>query len=103
MRILIADSGSTKCDWQLLDESGAELAEFHTMGFNPYFHSANLVEEVLAANADVRSIANDITHVFFYGAGSSSPELCAIIQNGLQRVFTSADVTVDHQTYHISC
>ena len=40
MRILIADSGSTKCDWQLLDESGKEIGEFHTMGFNPYFHTA---------------------------------------------------------------
>ena len=96
MRILIADSGSTKCDWQLLDETGKELAEFHTMGFNPYFHSTNLVEEVMSANSDVQNIAADITHVFFYGAGSSSAELCSIIQEGLQRVFSSAEVVVDH-------
>lgn len=96
MRILIADSGSTKCDWQLLDDSGKELAEFHTMGFNPYFHSADLVEEVMGKNADVQGMASDITHVFFYGAGSSTPELCSIIQEGLQRVFRSAEVVVDH-------
>lgn len=96
MRILIADSGSTKCDWQLLDESGKEIAEFHTMGFNPYFHTADLVEEVMGANADVQKIASDITHVFFYGAGSSSEELCGIIQDGLQRVFAGASVVVDH-------
>ena len=96
MRVLIADSGSTKCDWQLLDESGKELAEFHTMGFNPYFHSADLVEKVMGDNADVQSMASDITHVFFYGAGSSSAELCSIIQEGLQRVFPGASVVVDH-------
>jgi len=96
MRILIADSGSTKCDWQLLDESGKEIAEFHTMGFNPYFHSADLVEKVLGANADVQEIAQEITHVFFYGAGSSSEDLCVIIRDGLQRVFASAEVVVDH-------
>ncbi|MGB0171816.1 MAG: ATPase [Flavobacteriales bacterium] len=96
MRVLIADSGSTKCDWQLLDESGKELAEFHTMGFNPYFHTADLVEKVMGDNADVQGMASDITNVFFYGAGSSSAELCSIIQEGLQRVFPAASVVVDH-------
>ena len=84
MRILIADSGSTKCDWQLLDESGKEIAEFHTMGFNPYFHTADLVEEVMGANADVQKIASDITHVFFYGAGSSSEESCSELARRLE-------------------
>jgi len=96
MLVLIADSGSTKCDWQLLDASGKELLEFHTMGFNPYFHSADKVEEVMNAHADVQSIRGDVTHVFFYGAGSSTKPLCAIIREGLQRVFGNADVTVDH-------
>ncbi len=96
MRVLIADSGSTKCDWQLLDASGKEVMEFHTMGFNPYFHSADKVEEVMSAHADVEAIQGEVTHVFFYGAGSSSAPLCAIIEEGLQRVFKQAAVTVDH-------
>ena len=32
VRILIADSGSTKCDWLAITEGGQELGEFHTMG-----------------------------------------------------------------------
>jgi len=96
MRVLIADSGSTKCDWQLLDASGKEIMEFHTMGFNPYFHSADKVEEVMSAHADVRSICGEVTHVYFYGAGSSTAPLCTIIEEGLQRVFQSAEVKVDH-------
>lgn len=96
MRVLIADSGSTKCDWQLLDASGKELMEFHTMGFNPYFHSADKVEEVMAAHTDVDTIKGEVTHVFFYGAGSSSGPLCSIIEEGLQRVFDGAKITVDH-------
>ncbi len=96
MRVLIADSGSTKCDWQLLDASGKELLEFHTMGFNPYFHTADKVEEVMTAHADVQAIGAEITHVYFYGAGSSSAPLCAIIEEGLQRVFGSAQVHVGH-------
>lgn len=96
MRVLIADSGSTKCDWQLLDASGSEVMEFHTMGFNPYFHDADKVEGVMNGHSDVQAIQAEVTHVFFYGAGSSSPELCAIIQEGLQRVFPEAVVNVDH-------
>ena len=37
-----------------------------------------------------------VTHVFFYGAGSSSAALCTVIEEGLQRVFNQAKVTVDH-------
>ncbi len=96
MRVLIADSGSTKCDWLLLDASGKELMEFHTMGFNPYFHSADRVEEVMFNHSDVKGIKEDVTHVYFYGAGSSSPELCAIIEAGLQRVFEEAQIRVGH-------
>ena len=96
MRVLIADSGSTKCDWQLLDASGKELMEFHTMGFNPYFHSADKVEEVMSAHADVQAVCSEVSHVYFYGAGSSTAPLCAIIREGLQRVFGSAEVVVDH-------
>ena len=96
MRVLIADSGSTKCDWQLLDDSGKELMEFHTMGFNPYFHSADRVEEVMCSQSDVCTIMEEVTHVYFYGAGSSSAPLCAIIEEGLQRVFKAASVHVGH-------
>jgi len=70
--------------------------EFHTMGFNPYFHSAEKVEEVMSAHADVRAIREDVSHVYFYGAGSSTAPLCATIADGLKRVFNEAEVTVDH-------
>jgi N-acetylglucosamine kinase-like BadF-type ATPase len=96
LTILIADSGSTKCDWLAITESGSELGEFHTMGFNPYFHDADLVEREMLANAQAKSMANQVDKVYFYGAGSSSPALCAVIQEGLQRVFTQADVHVGH-------
>lgn len=38
MRILIAYCESTKCDGFMLDDSGKEIAEFYTMGFNPHFY-----------------------------------------------------------------
>ena len=96
MIILIADSGSTKSDWLAIDEDGNQLRQFSTMGFNPYFHTSEIVESELNKNEDMRSLAPNVSRVFFYGAGSSSPEMCAIIEKGLQNVMPSADITVGH-------
>ena len=73
MIILIADSGSTKSDWLAIDEEGNELRQFSTMGFNPYFHSSEIVETELKKNSDMQSLAPNVSRVYFYGAGSSSP------------------------------
>ena len=96
MKILIADSGSTKCDWMLIDASGSAIMEFHTMGFNPYFHTSDLVESKMSDSPEAMKIAADVDRVYFYGAGSSSELLCTIISLGLQRIFTKAEVHVGH-------
>ena len=51
--IIIADSGSTKCDWALIDEKGNRLGDFQTMGLNPYFHDEDTIENAILANADL--------------------------------------------------
>jgi N-acetylglucosamine kinase-like BadF-type ATPase len=94
--ILIADSGSTKCDWALIDDKGARLGNFQTMGLNPYFHNPNVIEEALKANNELLQIAADVKSIYFYGAGSSTDEMCAIMRTGLERVFKNADILVDH-------
>ena len=96
MIILIADSGSTKCDWLAIDEEGKEHRQFSTMGFNPYFHSSEIVESELKKNTDMLDLAPTIGRVFFYGAGSSSTEMCAIIEKGLRNVMPQAEISVGH-------
>jgi glucosamine kinase len=96
MIILIADSGSTKSDWLAIDETGQELAQFSTIGLNPYFHSSTLVEQELTSQVEMMKIAPDVGKVFFYGAGSSSKEMCSIIEVGLSRVFSQAEIHVGH-------
>ncbi len=94
--ILIADSGSTKCDWALVDEKGKRIDNFNTMGLNPYFHNEDIVEKALKESASITAIADSVKHVFFYGAGSSTVELCAQMQRGLKRIFKQAAILVDH-------
>lgn len=94
--ILVAESGSTKSDWVLIDPSGREIDRWSTMGFNPYFHSADKVYNVLSTTEGLNVWADKITQTWFYGAGCSSAAMRAIITEGLNRVFTNAENHVDH-------
>lgn len=95
--ILIGESGSTKCDWVVLNNTtGEEVDTFTTMGFNPYFHSAEFVFQQLGENDVATEWQHIITKVFFYGAGCSTTPLKAIIKRGLTTFFQKADVLVDH-------
>jgi glucosamine kinase len=94
--ILIADSGSTKCDWALVDDKGNKLDAFETMGLNPYFHAPYVTEQALNENAAIMAIASQVTRIFFYGAGSSTEEMRGIMKAGLERVFANAEILVEH-------
>lgn len=96
MIILIADSGSTKSDWLVVEENGKVLSQFNTMGFNPYFHSSDKIEQELNNSVEMMDIADKVNKVYFYGAGSSSIEMCSIIKEGLSRVLVNADINVGH-------
>ena len=94
--ILVADSGSTKCDWILID-SQSNQHKTNSMGFNPFFHDADLVYSKLMENELFIEYRNRVSKVYFYGAGCSSEARNRIIANGLKRVFSSAEtVLVDH-------
>jgi len=45
---LIADSGSTKSDWALVDEEGKIEAILKTGGFNPYFHDRKRLQPLFS-------------------------------------------------------
>ncbi len=94
--ILVADSGSTKCDWILID-SQSNQHKTNSMGFNPFFHDTDLVYSELMQNDLFSEYRNQVSEVYFYGAGCSSEARNTIIANGLKRVFSSANtVLVDH-------
>jgi N-acetylglucosamine kinase-like BadF-type ATPase len=93
--ILIADSGSTKCDWKLMDGK-TEIGAVSTMGFNPFFHSEAIISATLKAQSLLTKNADSITDVHIYSAGCSSPELNKVVENALQSVLTKANIFVDH-------
>ena len=93
--ILVVDSGSTKADWVLADQ-GSLVAEYNTIGFNPFFHNEQNVLDALRADQGLTAIKEQVTSLKFFGAGCSSPQRNKIIHDALQKFFTRADVLVEH-------
>ena len=93
--ILIADSGSTKCSWALCDRKGKLVKEMLTIGFNPYFIKRSGILSHLN-NSDLKNYKNEVTHVFFYGAGCSTKEKNKIVESPFKEFFKNADITISH-------
>lgn len=82
--LLIADSGSTKTDWRLVNEEGATVRTIQSKGLNPYFLSeaeiaSTIEEEVLPQLAQVDK-------VWFYGAGCGLPAKVQQVQAAIASV-----------------
>lgn len=91
----IADSGSTKCDWRIVAEDKTYI-DYATIGINPYFHNADVIEAELLKNEQLMRVAEEVKALFFYGAGCSSTELKRTAEQGLSRIFPNAEIYVDH-------
>lgn len=93
--ILVADSGSTKTDWSLLDGDQAKQ-RFNTEGINPYFHQDHELYEMLKDDFPNEIYQADVSHIFFYGAGCSSEERKNRVASALQNIFPKTNIQVDH-------
>jgi len=94
---LIADSGSTKTDWIIINTKGEVVEQIHSIGFNPYFHSSEFIsDEINKAFSKVSVDLFQIKEVFYYGAGCSSSIKKKIVNKALKINFTSANTEVQH-------
>ena len=93
---LIAESGSTKCDWMLVDKNGSYVDLYKTMGYNPFFHSSDFIYNDLLSHKDLMHIAPKVERVYFYGAGCETASLNEVVTVALKRNFSNASIFVDH-------
>lgn len=87
MRILIADSGSTKTDWLFADENGNTLL-FQTKGINPFFRTADDISQEL--KTELLPKVESADHVFFYGAGIINQEKGEVVKSALSLLYPAA-------------
>lgn len=90
--ILIADCGSTKIDWCVLNDKKVEKQIF-TLGMNAVMLTEEEIRQRLAAELmpELGDLAAGITAVFFYGAGCISPEVCGNVARGIRANIPSAE------------
>ncbi len=92
--ILIADSGSTKTDWVAVFPDGPRTIK--TMGFNPVYHTEDLIYEETVKDFPEGFPWSEINHVYYYGAGCWDYDRKEVVARALRRAFKQAKVEVDH-------
>ncbi|MEO7444215.1 MAG: N-acetylglucosamine kinase [Ferruginibacter sp.] len=92
--ILIADSGSTKTEWCLLEGKKRKFKQ--TQGLSPYFLDGPQIEDVLRNEVQPFLKNADVSEVFFYGTGCHSPANSRLMKKALSNVFTDARIQVTH-------
>lgn len=90
---LIAESGSTKTHWCLVDKHSVSNL-ISTPGINP----------LILTNAEIESIIlpvstlcdqHDIRKIYFFGAGCSTPSAIEKVHNSISSVFLNSQIFVD--------
>ena len=93
--MLIADGGSTKTTWCLVDAQGTR-SFFDTEGYNPEFIGTAGIVASLRRSLPAALALPAVAHVHYYGASVVSAGQVATVADGMQAVFGQARVHVGH-------
>jgi len=96
---LLVDSGATKADWIALDDNGNRLFNTQTLGLSPEVINREEALERLEARFDIYNNRNEVTELFFYGAGCGTDRMKNFMKGIFQEFFPKAEVTVKEDTY----
>lgn len=95
--ILIADSGSTKTDWCVV-ERGELLQQICTKGTNPFFQSEEEISREIETALLPRLATDEPEAVYFYGAGCGFPDKIETMRRAIAghlRVKGAVEVSTD--------
>jgi len=90
-KVLIADSGSTKTHWCLMQD-GQIVKEFNTSGINPIILKAEQIQDLLSEELNEEVLDSDIDEIFFYGAGIKNQEIAHFMNVILKNHFGSQHI-----------
>lgn len=93
--IIIADGGSTKTNWCLINREGKKIY-FNTEGYNPYFVDTEYIIQSLNKGLPADLAKDEVTEVNFYGAGVHNEEKAEVVAKAIRTVFTECKAFVSH-------
>jgi N-acetylglucosamine kinase-like BadF-type ATPase len=94
MSMLIADSGSTKCEWCLIREGKKKIIE--TQGASPYFLNEDQLVDLMQSELLPGLKKEQPAEIFFYGTGCAAAANRALVRRALKKVFPRAAIEVNH-------
>lgn len=96
---LLVDSGSTKADWISIDENGKVLFTTQTLGLNPEVLNKEEIITRVNDRFDISLNKENVTHLFFYGAGCGTDRMKDFLHGVFQEYFPNAAIVVHEDTY----
>lgn len=93
--IIIADGGSTKTNWCLLDDNQKKIY-FNTEGYNPYFVDSNYIVNSLKKGLPNDLPLDKIKEVNYYGAGVHNKEKAQIVEDAFRELFPNSEINIGH-------
>lgn len=90
--IIIADSGSTKTEWVLLENS-RRWQKMQTPGFNPNYYPVSVLDDAVA-EVKLKVKRKQVSEIYFYGSGCTRDESKTIVNNVLTKYFANAKTEV---------
>jgi N-acetylglucosamine kinase-like BadF-type ATPase len=94
---LIADSGSTKTEWCLLN--GANPYIFTSKGMSPYFLKSEEMEEIIRKEVIPFLNRMNIDEMHFLGTGCKSPVNSKMVKSVLKKMFPQANISVNNDLF----
>ncbi|MDR3057493.1 MAG: hypothetical protein LBU84_05045 [Prevotella sp.] len=89
--ILLAESGSTKTEWCMVDRSG--IAEhFLSDGVNPFFQTRKEISRLIRLQLPPIFFKTKFSNIYFYGAGCSSIEKKGLVKASLEAQFKTPSI-----------
>ena len=88
--ILIADSGSTKCDWVLI-QGKKNIDRVRTKGLNPAIQKKQDIIKVLKNNVNLKKYKAAVSTIYFFGAGCITDKSKAKISEILLSQFPNTE------------
>lgn len=95
--ILIAESGSTKTDWVLI-ENDQNTLNMTTPGFNPNYFPVEVLDDGVAQIAAI-TLEKQVSEIHFYGSGCTRGESKKLVDTVLKKYFGRAKTEVNNDLF----
>lgn len=92
--VLVVDSGSYKSDWMFRPNDKNPVI-IRTKGMNPFFSSEKEITKIVQHVRELKPYIDEISEIYYFGSGCTSPDRREIISNALSYVFPYAFISVD--------